>query len=52
MTPLDAAPVAENTSLILASEAPTSRRRFLEFFTVQICNRNTLRSYAKAVFEF
>lgn len=37
---------------ILASEPATSRQRFLEFFTAQIRNPNTRRSYIKAAVEF
>lgn len=37
---------------LLASASDQARRRFLEFFTAQIRNVNTRRSYAKAAVEF
>ncbi|TBC89001.1 tyrosine-type recombinase/integrase [Rhizobium ruizarguesonis] len=42
-----------STSIALFSkEPPAARMRFLEFFTAQIRNPNTRRSYAKAAIEF
>ncbi|WP_245290362.1 tyrosine-type recombinase/integrase [Shinella sp. DD12] len=38
--------------IALASESPAGQQRFLEFFTVQIRNPNTRRSYTKSTVEF
>ncbi|NTA40586.1 tyrosine-type recombinase/integrase [Agrobacterium salinitolerans] len=52
MTPGDLTPVSAIMPAILAWEAPSSRQRFLEFFTAQIRNPNTRRSYVKAAVDF
>ncbi len=44
-------PVSSGLPAIITSDTPT-KRRFLEFFTAQIRNPNTRRSYAKAAMEF
>src|ERR1039458_10459009 len=37
---------------IIAAEGPAAIRRFLEFFTANIRNRNTRAAYAQAVGQF
>ncbi|EYR82662.1 invertase/recombinase-like protein [Shinella sp. DD12] len=44
--------VADGMPIALASESPAGQQRFLEFFTVQIRNPNTRRSYTKSTVEF